>query len=176
LANGFQLPEQFKYGIIMQRSLIIGSTLLGLVLGACGGFWTGVREGWNLALMENSFSIGTVAVPRLAAVRSGRASELNRAFEFDVDSGLVWSHYFLESPLSGFLDPIWGIGTSAQNPKEIMRLANYRKTYPSLTKADVFDDVNPEKATQRGSDRGETAIEERLAIVDAMVRRYATGP
>jgi hypothetical protein len=176
LANGFQLPEQFKRGIIMQRSLIIGFTVLGLVLGACGGFWTGVREGWNLALMENSFSIGTVAVPRLAAVRSGRASELNRAFEFDVDSGLVWSHHFLDSPLSGFLAPVWGIDTSAQNPKEIMRLANYRKTYPSLTKADIFDDVNPGKATQRGSDRGDTAIEERLAIVDAMVRRYAIGP
>jgi hypothetical protein len=176
LANGCQPPEQFEQVIIMQRSLIIGCTLMGLVLGACGGFWTGVREGWNLALMENSFSIGSVAVPRLAAVRSGRASELNRAFEFDVDSGLVWSHFFLESPLSRLLAPVWGIGSSAQNPTEIMRLANYRKTYPSLTKADVFDDVNPEKATQRGSDRGETAIEERLAIVDAMVRRYATGP
>jgi hypothetical protein len=160
----------------MQRSLIIGCTFFGLVLGTCGGFWTGVREGWNLALMENSFSIGAGALPRLAAIRSGRASELNRAFEFDVDSGLVWSHHFLDSPLAGFLAPVWGIGTSAQNPTEIMRLANYRKTYPSLTKADVFDDVNPEKASQRGSDRGETAIEERLAIVDAMVRRYATGP
>ena len=160
----------------MQRSLIIGSMLLGLVLGACGGFWTGVREGWNLALMENSFSNGVGAVPRLAAVRSGRASELNRAFEFDVDSGLVWSHSFLESPLSGLLAPVWGIGSSAQNPTEIMRLANYRKTYPSLTKAAVFDDVNPEKATQRGSNRGDTAIEERLAIVHTMVRRYATGP
>jgi hypothetical protein len=176
LANGFQLPEQFEHSINMQRSLIIGCTLFGLVLGACGGFWTGVREGWNLPLMENSFSIGTVAPQRLAAVRSGRASELNRAFEFDVDSGFVWSHYFLESPLSGLLAPVWGIGASAENPREIMRLANYRKTYPSLTKADVFDDVDPEKATQRGSDRWETAIEERLAIVDAMVRRYATGP
>jgi hypothetical protein len=160
----------------MQRSLIIGCTLFGLVLGACGGFWTGVREGWNLALMQDSFSIGTAALPRLAAVRSGRSSELNRAFELDVDNGLVWSHYFLESPLSGFLAPLWGIGSSARNPQEVMRLANYRKTYPSLTKADVFDDVNRETATQRGGDQWETAIEERLAIVDDMVRRYATGP
>ena len=160
----------------MQRSLIIGCTLFGLVLGACGGFWTGVREGWNLALMENSFSIGSGAVPRLAAVRSGRASELNRAFEFDVDSGLVWSHHFLDSPLSGFLAPVWGIGTSARNPQEIMRLANYRKTYPSLTKADVFDDVIPKTATRREDDQGSTAIEERLAIISDMVKRYSTSP
>jgi hypothetical protein len=160
----------------MQRSSIIGCTLFGLVLGSCGGFWTGVREGWNLALMQSSFSIGTVALPRLAAVRSGRASELNRAFELDVDSGLVWSHYFLESPLSGFLAPVWGIGSSARNPQEIMRLANYRKTYPSLTKADVFDDVTFKTATQRGSDQWSTGIEERLAIVSDMVKRYATGP
>jgi hypothetical protein len=160
----------------MQRSLIIGCTLFGLVLGACGGFWTGVREGWNLALMENSFSIGVGAVPRLAAVRSGRASELNGAFEFDVDSGLVWSHYFLESSLSGFLAPVWGIGTSARNPQAIMRLANYRKTYPSLTKADVFDDVIPKTATRGEDDQGSTAIEERLAIISDMVRRYSTSP
>src|ERR1700730_9334584 len=114
----------------MQRGLIIGFTLFGLVVGACGGFWTGVLEGWNLALMENSFSIGAGAVPGLAAVRSGRASELNSAFEFDVDSGLVWSHHFLESPLSEFLAPVWGIGASARDPRAIMRLANYRKTYP----------------------------------------------
>jgi hypothetical protein len=160
----------------MQRSLIIGCTLFGLVLGACGGFWTGVREGWNLALMQDSFSIGTAALPRLAAVRSGRSSELNRAFELDVDNGLVWSHYFLESPLSGFLAPVWGIGSSARNPQEVMRLANYRKTYPSLTKADVFDDVNRGTATQRGDDQWSTVIEERLAIVSDMVKRYATGP
>jgi hypothetical protein len=160
----------------MQRSLIMGCTLFGLVLGACGGFWTGVREGWNLALMENSLSIAIVALPRLAAVRSGRASELDRAFEFDVDSGLVWSHHFLESPLSGFLAPVWGIDSSAQNPQEITRLANYRKTYASLTKADVFDAVNPKTATPRGDDQGSTAIEERLAIISDMVKRYATSP
>ncbi|TMH13278.1 MAG: hypothetical protein E6H68_13000 [Betaproteobacteria bacterium] len=160
----------------MQRSLIIGCTLFGLVLGACAGFWTGMREGWNLALMENSFSIGAGALPRLAAVRSGRASELNRAFEFDVDSGLVWSHHFLDSSLAGFLAPVWGIGTSAQDPQAIMRLANYRKTYPSLTKADVFDDVIPKTATRREDDRGSTGIEERLAIISDMVKRYATSP
>ena len=160
----------------MRRSLLIGRTVFGLVLGACGGFWTGVREGWNLALMENSFSTGTGALPRLAAVRSGRASELIRAFEFEIDSGLVWSHHFLDSPLSGFLAPVWGIGTSSRNPQEIMRLANYRKTYPSLTKADVFDDVNPQNARRREDDQGSTAIEERLAIISDMVKRYATSP
>ena len=160
----------------MRQNLIIGCTLFGLVLGACGGFWTGVREGWNLALMQNSFSIGTVALPRLVAIRSGRASELNRAFELDVDSGLVWSHYFLESPLSGFLAPVWGIDSSAQNPQEIMRLANYRKTYPSLTKADVFDDVVSKTGAQREGDQWSTVIEERLAIVSDMVKRYATIP
>ena len=159
----------------MQRSLIIGCTLFGLVLGACAGFWTGVREGWNLALMENSFSIGAGALPRLAAVRSGRASELNRAFEFDVDSGLVWSHHFLDSSLAGFLAPVWGIGTSAQDPQAIMRLANYRKTYPSPTKADVFDDVIPRTATRREDDQGSTGIEQRLAIISDMIKRYASS-
>ena len=150
--------------------------MFGLVLGACAGFWTGVREGWNLALMENSFSIGAGALPRLAAVRSGRASELNRAFEFDVDSGLVWSHHFLDSSLAGFLAPVWGIGTSARNPQAIMRLANHRKTYPSLTKADVFDDVTPKTATRREDDQGAMGIEERLAIITDMVKRYSTNP
>ena len=159
----------------MQRSLIIGCTLFGLVLGACGGFWTGVREGWNLALMENSFSTGAGALPRLAAVRSGRASELNRAFEFDVDSRLVWSHHVLVSPLAGFLAPVWGIGASARNPQAIMRLANYRKTYPSPTKADVFDDMIPRTATRREDDQGSTGIEQRLAIVSAMIKRYASS-
>jgi hypothetical protein len=161
----------------MQRSLIIGCTLFGLGLCACGGFWTGVREGWSLALMQNSLGIGTVAPPPLTAVRSGRASELIRAFEFNVDSRSVWSsHHFLESPLSGFVAPVGGICSSAQDPQKIMRPANYRKTYPSVTKADVFDEVNPKTAMQRGGDQGSTAIEERLAIVSDMVKRYATTP
>jgi hypothetical protein len=89
---------------------------------------------------------------------------------------LVWSHYFLESPLSGFLAPVWGIGTSARDPQAIMRLANYRKTYPSLTKADVFDDVIPKTATRREDDQGSTGIEERLAIISDMVKQYSSSP
>jgi hypothetical protein len=160
----------------MRRSLIIGCTLLGFVLAACGGFWIGVREGWNLALMENAVHIGVVALPRLDAVRSGRASELDKAFEFDVDSGLVWSHHFLESPLSGLLAPAWGISSSAQNSRDLVRLANYRKSYPSPTKPDMFDNVHPQTDTPSEVDERPTAIDERLAIISDMVKRYATGP
>ena len=150
--------------------------MLGFVLAACGGFWIGVREGWNLALMENAVHIGVLALPRLEAVRTGRASELDKAFEFDVDSGLVWSHHFLESPLSGFLAPVWGISSSARNPQALVRLANYRKTNPSLTRPDMFDNVHPQTDTPREVDQGPTAIDERLAIINDMVKRYATGP
>jgi hypothetical protein len=126
--------------------------------------------------MENAVHIGVVALPRLDAMRKGRASELNKAFEFDVDSGLVWSHHFLESPLSGFLDPVWGITRSVQNPRDVKRLANYRKAYPSPTKPDVFDDVDPQGGTPRGANQGPTPIDERLTIVSDMVKRYATDP
>ena len=160
----------------MRRSLIIGYAWLGAVLAGCGGFWIGVREGWNLALMENAVHIGVVALPRVDAVRTGRASELDKAFEFDVDSGLVWSHHFLASPLSSFLAPVWGISSSAQNSQNIVRLANHRKVYPSPTKADVYDDAHPQTVTPREIDKRATAIDERLAIINDMVRRYATGP
>ncbi len=172
MANGFHLAEQLEYGVYHATKF---DHWMHVVRSCSGGFWTGVREGWNLALMENSFSIGASALPRLAAVRSGSASELNRAVEFDVDSGLIWSHHFLDSPLSGFLAPVWGIGASARNPQSIMRLANYRKTYPSPTKADVFDDVIPRTATRREDNQGSTGIEERLAIISDMVKRYASS-
>jgi len=160
----------------MQRSLIIGCSLFGFFVAACGGFWIGVREGWNLALMENAVHIGVAALPRLEAVRTGKASELDKAFEFDVDSALVWSYHVLESPLSGFLAPVWGISISAQNSRDLARLANYRKTHPSSTKPDLFDDVLPYTDRPREVDQGPTAIDERLAIISDMVKRYATGP
>jgi hypothetical protein len=160
----------------MGRSLIIGCACLSLVLAACGGFWLGVREGWNLALMDNAVHIAVVALPRLDAVQTGRASELNKAFEFDIDSGLVWSHHLLESPLSGFLGPVWGITNAVQHPQDFVRLANYRKTHPSPTKPDVFDDVDPQAPMVRGNNGGPAPIDERLAIIGNMVKRYATGP
>jgi hypothetical protein len=160
----------------MRRNLIIGCTLLGFILAAGGGFSIGIREGWNLAFMENAVHIGVVALPRLDAARTGRASELDKAFEFDIDSGLVWSHHLLESPLSGFLAPVWGISSSAKNSRDIVRLANYRKAYPSPTKPDVFDDVDPQTMTPRRVNQGPTSIDERLEIINDMVRRYATRP
>jgi hypothetical protein len=73
---------------------------------------------------------------------------------------LVWSHHFLRFAALWIFGPGLRIGTSARNPQEIMRLANYRKTYPSLTKADVFDDVISKTATRREDDQASTAIEE----------------
>jgi hypothetical protein len=160
----------------MRRSLTIGCICLGLVVAASAGFWLGVREGWSLALMDGAVHIGMVALPRLDAARTGKASELDKAFEFDVDSGLVWSHHFLESPLSRLLPPVWGITSSAQNPHNIVRLADYRKTHPSPTTADVFDDVGLQTVAPSGVNQGPTAIDERLAIIRDMVKRYATDP
>jgi hypothetical protein len=160
----------------MRQGLIIGCACLSLVLAAGAGFWVGVREGWDLALMENAVHIGMAALPRVEAVRSGRTAELNKAFEFDIDSALVWSHYFLESPLSGFLAPIWGIAATAQQRLDVVRLANHRRTYPSPTKADALDDVSPQTFTPRGVDHQLTAIDERLAIINDMVRQYAKEP
>jgi len=126
--------------------------------------------------MDNGAHLGMIAVPRLMAIQTGKYPELTRALEFDVDTGLIWSHYFLESPLLDFLGPVWGIGGSAQNRQELKRLASYRRTYPSPLKPDALDDVHPENPAPGGVEEGPTAIEERLAIINDMARRYATSP
>ena len=94
---------------IMQRAALIATLVAALALSLGAGFWLGFREGWNLALMADSARTGFVAVPRLVATQTGHGAELNRAFELDVDNGLIWAHHFLESPLHGYLEPVWGI-------------------------------------------------------------------
>ena len=91
--------------------------------------------------MSESARFGAVAVPRLVAVEDGRAAELSRAFELDVDNGLIWAHHFVESPLHGYLEPVWGINGYPNDTQQLVRLATYRKAHPSLTKLNSFDDV-----------------------------------
>jgi hypothetical protein len=160
----------------MRPILLVGCTFISLVLGAAGGFCFGVREAWDLALMENAAHLGMIAVPRLVAIQTDKCTELARALEFDVDNGLIWSHYFLESPLLGFLRPVWGIDSSAQNRQELNLLASYRKTNPSPLKPNTLEDVYPETASPRAVEEGPTAIEQRLSIINDMVKRYATKP
>ena len=114
-------------------------------------------------------------MPRLVATQTGHGAELNRAFELDVDNGLIWAHHFLESPLHGYLEPVWGINGYPNDLHELARLANYRKMHGSPTKLNSFDDVQPQGATDVGVQQSLAAVlQERTLIVNEMVERYAT--
>src|SRR5436309_2544106 len=159
----------------MQRILRIACIVAALALSAGAGFWFGLREGWSLALMADSAHIGFVAVPRLVALQTGRGAELNRALELDVDNGLMWSHHFLGSPLHGYLEPVWGINGYPNDTQELARLASYRKTHPSPTKLNSFDDVRPQSAAQDSAGQSLAAsLQERALVINEMVERYAT--
>src|SRR5439155_27279647 len=109
----------------IRRAGLIAALVAALALPATAGFWVGFRKGWNLALMSESARFGAVAVPRLVAVEDGRAAELSRAFELDVDNGLIWAHHFVESPLHGYLEPVWGINGYPNDTQQLVRLATY---------------------------------------------------
>ena len=111
--------------------------------------------------MADATHIGSVAVPRLVAIKLGKVDALNTALELDVDNGLVWSHYFSESLLHPYLGLLWGISGVPENRKEMARLADYRRTHPSPSAADggtvVIDDLR-----------------ERRQIIEDVVRRFAS--
>ena len=83
--------------------------VLAVVVGAAGGFWLGLREGWELALIADSTRIGFGAVPRLTAIKMGQVDSLTTALELDVDNGLISSHYYVQSPLHPFLWLLCGV-------------------------------------------------------------------
>ena len=158
----------------MQRILLIACIAAAIILSAGGGFWFGFREGWSLAMMADSARIGFVAVPRLVALQTGRGAELNRGFELDIDNGLIWSHHFLESPLHGYLEPVWGISGYANDMQELARLASYRKEHVSPTKLNSFDDVRSQSVAHGSLERDlSAALQERAIIINEMVERYA---
>jgi len=158
----------------VRRVALIAAVVAALALSATAGFWVGFLEGWNLALMAESTRIAYVAVPRLVAVESGRTAELTRAFELDVDNGLIWAHHFMESPLHDYLEPIWGINGYPNDMEQLKKLATYRRTHPSPTKLNSFDDVQPQIGEDGGFEKSLAAsLQERALIVNEMVTRYA---
>ena len=145
----------------MKQTLLLSAVVIAIAIGAAGGFWLGVREAWELALMADAARIGSNAVPRLVAIEVGKTDALKTALELDVDNGLIWSHYFGESPLHAYLGPVWGISGAPENRKEMARLADYRRTHPWPL------------ATDTGGTQAIDEMRERRQIIDSAVRRFA---
>ena len=152
--------------------MLAGCMVVAVVVSAAGGFWLGLREGWELALMADSARIGSGAVPRLTAIKLGQVNALNTALELDVDNGLIWSHYYIQSPLHPFLAPVWGLNAYPENRKEMARLAGYRREHPALPIVDGIG-LNTRAAKD---DSVEAMMDERRQIVDEMVRHFAPQP
>ena len=119
------------------------------VVGAAAGYWFGFREAWQLGVMADSLPRGVIASQQLNALRAGHSDNVIVGLEFDVDNGLLWGGDLIESPITKFLDPVWGIGVTPFLEGYAVRLAKYRKEHPSLMKSGMFDTVPQGKEQYR---------------------------
>jgi len=156
----------------VRRAVLTGTIVAAIIVSASGGFWLGLREGWELALMADSARIGSVAVPRLAAIRLGHVDALTTGLELDVDNGLLWSHHFLESSLHPYLTGFWGLNGYPENRQEMARLAGYRRTHPSPSLVDDGD----VRSRAAYADSSDGIMDERRRIIGDVVQRFAAQP
>jgi len=159
----------------MKRSVVALAVILACGVSAALGYWFGVRQAWTLGLAADFLPRGSIATYQLQLLRSGKPENVITGLEGDVDNGLVWGYEVLNHPMRDLWRPIWGFEIYPEYEQYVVRMARYRKQYPSPFKPDAFDVVPPGKEEHREFYK-ELAIgaRENKAKVDAMVERYAT--
>jgi hypothetical protein len=141
------------------------------------GYWFGFREALTFGIAADSLPRGSIATYYLRALRAGKHANFTIGLEYDVDMGLIWGHELFHHPLRHVMGPLWGFEFYPEYEKYAVRLADYRKEHPSLTKPDMFDDVPPDKEQYREFYRElAQGTRENIAKINAMVERYATKP
>lgn len=154
---------------------LVTAGLFCVIAAGAGGFWYGIREGWQLGFMADAAPRGIVATGNLNALKAGKKETVVLLLESEVDNGLLFSYQFLQHPLINYLEPVWGLGAYPDNEKYIARLAKFRKRHPSPFKADAFDVVPPGKESDKEF-YGELAAgsHEKDRIIKEMMNRYAS--
>jgi hypothetical protein len=147
------------------------------VASAAVGYWFGFREALTFGVAADFLPRGVIATYHLKALRAGKPDNVLTGLEFDVDNGLIWGHELFRHPLRHLMGPLWGFEFYPEYEKYAVRLADYRKEHPSLTKPDMFDNVPPDKEQYRESYRElAQGTRENIAKINGMVERYATKP
>jgi hypothetical protein len=161
----------------MKRAFVVLAVLLGCVASGAVGYWFGFRDAYPLGVMADAAPRGAIALHHLKALSLGRLDRLAMAFEFDVDNGLIWSHYLEEAPLHEHWATLWGIPNAGPN-EYLTRLADYRKTHPSLMNPDALGVASPNAGEEERAFRAAqlASARETAAILNNMVERYATKP
>ncbi|HYS56874.1 MAG TPA: hypothetical protein VEM34_01915 [Burkholderiales bacterium] len=117
----------------MRAAHIVG-ILVACLVSLAVGFWLGVHQAWPLGIQAEFLARGVLATQNLQALRNGKGEVVATGLEADIDNGLLFGGDFLEHPLRPFLAPALGIELSGDYEQFAVRLANYRKLYPSPTK------------------------------------------
>ncbi len=139
------------------------------------GYWFGFKEALPFGIAADSLPRGSIAVVQLEALRAGKTQNLVTALEFDVDNGLILGYELFDHPLRHAVDPVWGFNFYPEYEKYAARLANYRKTHPSLMTPDMFDQIPPGKEQYREEYRVlAVRTRENIDKVNVMVKRYAS--
>jgi len=159
----------------MKRSLVVIAVLIACGASAGFGYWTGVRQGWDLGIAADSMPRGYTATYLLGVLQAGKPRTVIIALESDVDMGLIWGDEILQHPMRELWRPLWGFEVYPDYEKYVVRMAKYRKEHPSPFKADASDNAPRGSEQQRELNR-EVAkgLRQNTAKIDAMVERYAT--
>jgi len=161
----------------MKRWHLVLAFVASCVVSSAVGYWFGFREALPLGLAADSLPRGVIATQQLKARRSEKPQNVIIGLEYDVDMGLIWGHELFHHPLRHVLGPLWGFEFYPEYEKYAVRLADYRRVHPSLSKPDMFDNVPPNKEQYREFYRElAQGTRENIAKINTMVERYATKP
>lgn len=150
--------------------------VLSCTASGAAGFWFGFREGLPFGLAADSLPRAVNAAGHLTELRAGKTANVMLMLEYDIDNGLIAGYDIVEHPLRGLLGPVWGFNIYPEYNKYVIRLANYRKEYPSLLKSDASDIVPQGKEQDREfySDVAK-GNRENVGKINIMVERYASS-
>jgi hypothetical protein len=101
------------------------------IAAACGGYWLGFREAWNMGVRADAAPRGVVAIGQLRLIEKGRLDDLKLALENDIDTGLLLWHDLSASPLRPAMNTLSGVEVFPEYEEYVRRLATYRKANAS---------------------------------------------
>src|SRR5450755_3788442 len=156
----------------MKRIAIAISVVLVCAASGAAGYWFGFRDAYPLGLMADAAPRGMLAIRYLNALDAGKTDRLRTAFEFDIDNGLIWSHYLSEAPFHDHWQALWGV-PNLEASGYLPRLADYRRSHPSLMKSEALADAPPNASAEEWAFREfqKSGARESVAIINYMVSR-----
>jgi len=120
----------------MRRVAVLTLWIASCVGTAAVGYWFGVGYGLQVGIAADMLPRAVLATEHLKELRSGSTRAYTANLEADVDAGLVWGDKVLRSPVASIAGPLWGFELKPAYEQYAMRVARYRREFPSQSPGD----------------------------------------